>query len=78
MGNQEEPTKERVRGGDKEFSKTQTHRTDDEAVGPDVQETGESEMICSECSKKIKEVVSTYSEGRFGKKLCMNCQKKYK
>ncbi|WFD08741.1 hypothetical protein [Tepidibacter hydrothermalis] len=78
LGNQEESTQERTGGGDEELSKAHTHRTDDEAVGPDVQESGESKMICSECSKKIKEVVSTYSKSRFGKELCLDCQKKYK
>lgn len=78
VGVQEDSTQEGIGAGNEKFSQTQTHRRDDATVGQNVQEAGESKMICSECSKKIKEVVSTYSESRFGKKLCMSCQKKYK
>ena len=37
-----------------------------------------SEIICSECGAEITEKVIQYSEAKFGRALCMSCQKKYK
>ena len=35
----------------------------------------DSGLICSECGAVISQKVASYSEGKFGRKLCMKCQK---
>lgn len=35
----------------------------------------ESGLVCSNCGDKITQKVASYSEGKYGRRLCMNCQK---
>ena len=35
-----------------------------------------SDICCEDCGKKISEKVGTFSTSKYGKKLCMDCQKK--
>ena len=41
-------------------------------TGKAVESTG---IVCEGCGAPISQKVASYSEGKFGKKLCMNCQK---
>jgi len=36
---------------------------------------GESGLVCENCGKAITQKVASYSQGKFGKMLCMECQK---
>ena len=36
----------------------------------------ESGLVCSDCGKAISQKVASYSEGKYGRALCMSCQKK--
>ena len=35
----------------------------------------ESGLVCEACGKKVSQKVASYSQSKFGKILCMNCQK---
>ena len=37
-----------------------------------------SKLVCSQCGIEIKEVVAKYSQDKFGKMLCRECQKQFK
>ena len=34
-----------------------------------------SGLVCADCGKAITQKVASYSEGKFGRQLCMDCQK---
>lgn len=38
----------------------------------------DSGMICADCGKPITQSVASWSQGKFGRMLCMDCQKKIK
>lgn len=38
----------------------------------------DSELKCSDCGESVSQTVASYSQGAFGKILCMKCQKKAK
>ena len=56
----------RIRGYTfKEGTKGGTKKADAEKTG----------LVCENCGKAITQNVASYSQGQFGKMLCMNCQK---
>lgn len=42
----------------------------------DNKQASNSTICCEDCNKKITEKVAIYSTSKYGKKLCMDCQKK--
>ena len=35
----------------------------------------DSELVCASCGEKISQKVASFSEGKYGRRLCMKCQK---
>lgn len=57
----------------------QSHADNEEnkkATNPTANDKNQAELKCEYCGKKITEKVGMFSTSKFGKKLCMDCQKK--
>lgn len=44
--------------------------------GGNTQKAEDSGLVCADCGKPISQQVASFSEGKFGRMLCMTCQKK--
>lgn len=60
----------------KDSDATNTHGKEGQATSK--QSNGSNTLHCSGCGVKINQRVADYSKQKFGKLLCMNCQKKVK
>ncbi|MDR3599395.1 MAG: ERF family protein [Desulfosporosinus sp.] len=54
----------------------QNPKTDSPKYTADSQSTTIADKSCSECGNSINHAIQAFSEKKFGKALCMNCQKK--
>ncbi|SHH06379.1 hypothetical protein [Tepidibacter thalassicus] len=75
MGEETQSAQERERGGEKKIEILEPCEPNNESMGQDVSKTTENKMICSECKTEINQAVSIFSKNKFGKELCISCQK---
>jgi|GEM_PF-3534335 len=57
------------------IGKTKGYTFKEGSKGGNTGSAEESGLVCSNCGEKISQKVASYSEGKFGRRLCMNCQK---
>ena len=62
----------------KDSDSTNTHESERNKGKSKVTEQSQEELKCTECGVEINQGVLTFSTNKFGKALCINCQKKVK